>query len=775
MEKPNVRFHDGQILSEEPLNKAMEAVDYAVEEAQKVPDAVNAASSAAESASQAASSAAAIEAALEAIKGSGDIPAATVAQVVENTADISQLALKVGDVLSEGTLAESSYITIPTIPIGTKVFLHIEDVIGYTSGWKPNAFLYNDTAGAAQKDNFGEFSGSATLSVTTTILDNRLRIVLPSGVSCTYSLCTGIADDLYILNNKTSVIPSISENVKNNTDDLVIVNSKIGSVYVDGIKTTSETITIPNLPVGSVVKLTVGNYAIKSGGKWKPNAYLFKESVGTSIKENFGELDPNHVYEITTSVEVDRLRFAISDADSVPIKFETKSLSETNKEFVESLDGVNKKLDNVVNIVYGEYKTDTFNDYQMNWNTGEKWYSTGSGWSVAESLKVKGGDTIVLKKDGVNANFRYSLFRYGSNFGERISGGSDVKELVVPSNAEYYEIRAAITDSNTAELTFKSTFSIAETASNENHRSVLWIGTSIPAGFYNQNDRTTTYPHLVCKKLGWTCYNNSLGESGIVKRSGTPNDGRAGKDLSESTAEKVARYKDHIGTGSDKVSQQTYDAMMNWGYDKLIIPYIDGTIASCDMIVFDHGFNDRNLSFANVIEHFNEYDFSLTKADSEFNRGTFVGAFCFLLKKIWSVNPNIKVVINSYLENLTSSPMYPNPYDPATEGGKIKDGYNICTCLKMLASKFNLPYLNMCDYNGFSMEYIPNTSTYLSTINAQQGTNYELKNYTGKPNTTGDVTRFQYYCPDGTHPHTDRTGRSINVIAESLAHLLKEL
>lgn len=94
MEKPNVRFHDGQILSEEPLNKAMEAVDYAVEEAQKVPEAVNAASSAAESAEHAASSAAAIEAALEAIKGSGDIPAATVAQVVENTAGISQLAKK---------------------------------------------------------------------------------------------------------------------------------------------------------------------------------------------------------------------------------------------------------------------------------------------------------------------------------------------------------------------------------------------------------------------------------------------------------------------------------------------------------------------------------------------------------------------------------------------------------------------------------------------------------------------------------------------------------
>lgn len=103
MEKPNVRFHDGQILSEEPLNKAMEAVDYAVEEAQKVPEAVNAASSAAESAENAASSAAAIEAALEAIKGSGDIPAATVAQVAENKASISQLAATSNSILAYGT------------------------------------------------------------------------------------------------------------------------------------------------------------------------------------------------------------------------------------------------------------------------------------------------------------------------------------------------------------------------------------------------------------------------------------------------------------------------------------------------------------------------------------------------------------------------------------------------------------------------------------------------------------------------------------------------
>lgn len=50
MEKPNVRFHDGQILSEEPLNKAMEAVDAAV-------DAANAAQSATATAEAAATTA----------------------------------------------------------------------------------------------------------------------------------------------------------------------------------------------------------------------------------------------------------------------------------------------------------------------------------------------------------------------------------------------------------------------------------------------------------------------------------------------------------------------------------------------------------------------------------------------------------------------------------------------------------------------------------------------------------------------------------------------
>lgn len=101
IEKPNVRFHDGQILSEEPLNKAMVAVDDCVDAANdaatKAETAETAATSAQSSASSAAESSAAIQRALEEIKGSGDIPAATITKVAEHEAELAALGSNVSE------------------------------------------------------------------------------------------------------------------------------------------------------------------------------------------------------------------------------------------------------------------------------------------------------------------------------------------------------------------------------------------------------------------------------------------------------------------------------------------------------------------------------------------------------------------------------------------------------------------------------------------------------------------------------------------------------
>ena len=291
--------------------------------------------------------------------------------------------------------------------------------------------------------------------------------------------------------------------------------------------------------------------------------------------------------------------------------------------------------------------------------------------------------------------------------------------------------------------------------------SVLWLGTSIPEGCY--------YPQNACANLRYTCYNRALGSSGIILNSGVLGNGRDGKDLAESTEEKIARYQSHIGDGtSGTITQGTYNSMMNWGYDKRIIPYINGDIASCDIVVFDHGYNDRSESMKQLIENFDTLDLSVDKDDADFDRTNYIGAFCFLVKKIWEINPNIKIVICSYLEDRTGSPEFPS--DP-----KGKYGYVVCELLKKIAKHFNFPYLNMCDYNGFTMEYVPNTSDYISSYNKEYGTSYSVLNYTGKTNTKGNVTRFQYYCPDGVHPHTDKSGNAKRILTASITKLLRDL
>lgn len=291
---------------------------------------------------------------------------------------------------------------------------------------------------------------------------------------------------------------------------------------------------------------------------------------------------------------------------------------------------------------------------------------------------------------------------------------------------------------------------------------VLWLGTSIP--------EECLYPENACKNIGYMCHNMALGSSGIIMNSGVLGNDRDGKDLSESAAEKMLRYKSHIGDGTNgTITQSRYDAMMNWGYDKRIIPYIDGTIDNCDIVVFDHGYNDRDANaMKEAVANFDSYDLSFNKDDSDYNRGTYVGAFCFLVKKIYEVNPNIKIVICSYLENKTGSPEFPND-------NMNKCGYIICKLLEKIAHHFNFPYLNMCDYNGFTMEFVPNTSSYISNINTNQGTNYSNINFTGKANSKGDVTMFQYYCPDGTHPHTDKSGRALERITSSITKLLRDI
>ena len=282
------------------------------------------------------------------------------------------------------------------------------------------------------------------------------------------------------------------------------------------------------------------------------------------------------------------------------------------------------------------------------------------------------------------------------------------------------------------------------------YHEVLWVGTSIPA--------CCPYPENACKALGWDCYNVAVGSSGIVLNEGFLDNGRDGKDWAETIQEKESRYLPYVDMG--KMSISDFFDLKYYSYESLIIPYLDGTEAECDIVVFDHGFNDRDVIY-NIDQYaIDDYVFdSLVNAES-YDRSTYLGAFSYLLKKIYEVNPKVKIVICSYLENVSESS--PNGYY----------GKNVCSFLEKLADKMNFPYLNMCDYNNFTYEYMPNTSSYISDYNRKYGENFETFNW-GGDNPEGNVTVIQYYCPDGIHPHTDMSRRSEKILTENITMLLK--
>lgn len=381
-----------------------------------------------------------------------------------------------------------------------------------------------------------------------------------------------------------------------------------------------------------------------------------------------------------------------------------------------------------------------------------------TAYNTSDYLELTGQELILLAEDGLSTSFDYLRF-YNADHEQifRLKGGrKGAYTLQYPAAAKY--VRWIVHTSPTIKLyKYKAQPNSGITDINDYLKkgesiapathTMLWLGTSIPEG--------SPYPQNAAARLGWTCFNKALGSSGLVKHEGYLGNQRDGRDLAETTAEKIARYTPYIG--QQFMTQEIYDRMVaQWGFEKQIIPYIDGTTANCDVIVFDHGYNDRNATeFANAIENFDTLDMAINKADSAFDRSTFVGAFCYLVKKIWAVNPNIKICICSYLEAQTGSPKYPT--DPANHVG-----YLTCELLKKIAQNFGFPYLPMCDYNGFSIEFVPGTS---------QGA-YPIVNLSGLSNPDNNISLFQYYCPDGVHPHTDTSGRSTERLTQSITKLL---
>lgn len=309
--------------------------------------------------------------------------------------------------------------------------------------------------------------------------------------------------------------------------------------------------------------------------------------------------------------------------------------------------------------------------------------------------------------------------------------------------------------------------------------NVLWIGTSIPAGDIQFNNNGTTqsitsdlgsnnYPKMVADALGFNLYNNARGASFVCfypsSEDGTAN--WAGKDWTEyqneihkgySLAASMAQVEEKFGPNGLNIPEWLLNNFKSYSYESLIIPYIDGTIASCDTVIIDHGYNDRHQILSETSWHIGEgeemvigsgRDWLLTLQEplektlttesffqgcwwsdenAEDTKKFYWKAMIFLCKKIWAVNPRIKIIIGNYFA--VKSNIFGGEY------GNDRLGEFICLANSSIANWLHCQCVDVYKYTG------------IYNRNVAAGNDYQI------------------FCPDNVHPHSDSTGRSNRIIA----------
>ena len=337
--------------------------------------------------------------------------------------------------------------------------------------------------------------------------------------------------------------------------------------------------------------------------------------------------------------------------------------------------------------------------------------------------------------------------------------------------------------------------------------SVLWLGTSIPSGDINIDpQQNNTYPKMVADALGFDLYNMAKAGSFVAWYPQTPSwttsaqvaaEFATAYCLSATRQEIYDKYYNVLETirqneGLSTTWRDDYlNDFMDSSFETRILPYIDGTIAKCDGVVIDHGFNDRGNIFNVCNQHVTadkdsisvwgpgsgaegvEYPViggnagwwwlthladnryydgevymntvyavanGLAGNDTGGMRGEYFGAMAYIIAKIQQVDPRIRIVIGNYFSQ--------------DYGSALGDGMNSFQTKYILQANQSI-----ADYYGF-----PCVNVYKHT---------GLRNRTiRKPDGT-TISDMYWFCPDGVHPSSDPTGLSNTIVASAYIAQIK--
>lgn len=285
--------------------------------------------------------------------------------------------------------------------------------------------------------------------------------------------------------------------------------------------------------------------------------------------------------------------------------------------------------------------------------------------------------------------------------------------------------------------------------------SILWLGTSIPAG--------GKYPEDVAAATGYKVYNMAIGSSPLI---------------GDNNALALA-----LSWDEKKALNITTDEKYRYScYENRCIPYVDGSVASVDAVVFDHAYNDtftiykwfrdacmtkglirneadldgRSDLVDRIDDSWFDWQEGKTSWTAEEKNNNFISSFNFLRYQILSANPHVKIIISSYLEN-KSCVLNGNA------SWKGMSGKLICKIQECIARHYGYFFIDMYNRTGWAKNIaMPGSQGYIEAYNKETGNNAIVYWEDANKN----ISTFQYFCPDGVHPQSDNTGKTRKYLSQ---------
>lgn len=297
------------------------------------------------------------------------------------------------------------------------------------------------------------------------------------------------------------------------------------------------------------------------------------------------------------------------------------------------------------------------------------------------------------------------------------------------------------------------------------NRSIVWFGTSIPAGdIVDKTDKENNfskktllnYPSLVGLMLRARVFNEAIG--GSMVRAGSLN--RTSEDkygwyginaflaatcLAGNLEEKkyfIDNYesllKDKFSTPLEDNINDIKDFILDSSYEKRLVERHLGNNRK-NLYVFDCGLNDKGAGL----------DLSAIPTENEYDRNYFIGAMKFLIRLILQDNPDAKIVLIGHY----------CAYD-------FNEQSHVCDAQEKLAKELNIPLIKMWEKININRSH-----SIQITVN-KKWSDYNCLVDSDTPKTGGP---FEFLMKDGLHPHSDATN-SLNIeIANILADEINRL